>query len=549
MSEQTTAPLVIRSLAVEYQVDRVRVPALDDVSFTIGRGEFAAVVGESGSGKSTLVGAVTGLLPPEARITGGEIALSGIETTALRERAWSRLRGRRVGLIPQDPGQSLTPVTTIGRQIDEIAAIRGERLGRAERRARAIELLEAAEVSRAPQRLDQYPHELSGGLKQRILIAIAFGLNPELLVADEPTSALDVTVQKQILRTFDRLAADHGTSVLFVTHDLAVATDHASRVLVMRGGRLVEDAPVDDVLRAPKTEYTAELLHHARATESTAAPRVDDGEPLLEVRNLTKVFAGAGGGAPHTAVDDVSFTLGRGETLALVGESGSGKSTTARMILRLEEPTGGSVLFSRDDVTTVSGRRRRAYWRDVQMVYQNPDAALDPRWTVQRIVAEPLRTAGALDRRGIQDRVAAVLDAVALPPGTAAKRPGALSGGQRQRVAIARALAPESSVVVLDEALSALDVITQESVIDLLARVQGTLGVSFVFISHDLSVVRRIAHRIVVMQDGRVVEQGETAQIFDAPQTEYVRALIAAVPGARRLHLTSADTDQEVTPS
>ncbi|WP_205781461.1 dipeptide ABC transporter ATP-binding protein [Planctomonas deserti] len=540
----TIAPaLRLDGVSLDYRLGRKRVRALDDVSFSIGQGEIVALVGESGSGKTTIAGAVTGLLPRSAAITAGSITVDGTDVTRLSESRWSRIRGRTVGLIPQDPGASLTPVLTIGDQVAEIFAIRGERLGRAERRARAIELLEVAEVSRAADRLTQYPHELSGGLKQRILIAIAFGLNPALLVADEPTSALDVTVQKQILRVFDRLAREHGSSVLFVTHDLALATDHASRALVLQRGRLVDDAQVAEIVDTARVGYTRELIAHARATQSALppedpAPAADAtgtgaAVPALEVRALTKSFAGRRGANATLAVDDVSFTLPAGRTLALVGESGSGKSTTARMILRLVDPTSGEIRLDGRDVTAVSGRDRLALWRRVQLVYQNPDSALDPRWTVGRIVAEPLAAMGLYPVTERRARVQELLDAVALPEGTIDKRPGELSGGQRQRVAIARSLAPNSSVVVLDEALSALDVITQERVLQLIESLQRQFGVSYLFISHDLSTVRRLAHHVVVLRAGRVVEQGSAREIFEAPRTDYVRELLDAIPGHR----------------
>ncbi|PPF26285.1 ABC transporter ATP-binding protein [Rathayibacter sp. AY1F2] len=535
-SPATPAPaLQLEGVSLDYGVGRRSVRALDDVSFSVRRGEIVALVGESGSGKSTIANAATGLLPTGARVTAGRLLVDGADTTRLSESRWSRIRGRRVGLIPQDPGSSLTPVLTIGAQVAEIFAIRGERLSRSERRARSIELLEIAEVSRAADRLTQFPHELSGGLKQRILIAIAFGLDPALLVADEPTSALDVTVQKQILRVLDRLAAEHGTSVLFVTHDLALATDHASRALVLQRGRLVEDAPVERIVRTPAVDYTAELIAHARATQTAPTPVASaaSSDTVLEVRGLSKTFPGRRGGDPVAAVDDVSFSLAQGRTLALVGESGSGKSTTARMILRLLDPSAGTVHLGGQDVTTVSGRDRLALWRTVQLVYQNPDSALDPRWTVGRIVAEPI--AGSVPPRERRARVEELLDAVSLPDGAIDKRPGQLSGGQRQRVAIARALAPRSSLVVLDEALSALDVITQERVLQLIERIQREQGVSYLFISHDLSTVRRLAHDVVVLRAGRVVEQGGSRELFEAPRTDYVRELLDAVPGRRLL--------------
>ncbi|MDY0913802.1 ABC transporter ATP-binding protein [Rathayibacter festucae] len=547
----STAPaLQLEGVSLDYRVGRRFVRALDDVSFSVGRGEIVALVGESGSGKSTIANAATGLLPDGARVTAGRLLVDGADATRLSESRWSRIRGRRVGLIPQDPGSSLTPVLTIGAQVAEIFAIRGERLSRSERRARSIELLEIAEVSRAADRLTQFPHELSGGLKQRILIAIAFGLDPALLVADEPTSALDVTVQKQILRVLDRLAAEHGTSVLFVTHDLALATDHASRALVLQRGRLVEDAPVERIVRTPADDYTAELIAHARATQTAPPPSAAAGtsaDTVLEVHGLSKTFPGRRGGDPVAAVDGVSFSLAQGRTLALVGESGSGKSTTARMILRLLDPSAGSIRLGGQDVTRVAGRDRLALWRTVQLVYQNPDSALDPRWSVGRIVAEPI--VGSVPPRERRARVEELLDAVSLPDGAFDKRPGELSGGQRQRVAIARALAPRSSLVVLDEALSALDVITQERVLQLIERIQREQGVSYLFISHDLSTVRRLAHEVVVLRAGRVVEQGGSRELFEAPRTDYVRELLDAVPGRRLLSDPDADPSPTTGPT
>lgn len=535
MSEPVPA-LSVRGLGIDYRVAHHRLPALTDVSFDVAPGEFVALVGESGSGKTTLTGAVTGLLPANATRRSGSVHLGDTDVSSLSERAWSRLRGRHVGLIPQDPGASLNPVLTIGAQVAEVFAIRGERLGRTERRARAIELLEIAEVSRPADRLSQFPHELSGGLKQRILIAIAFGLDPRLLVADEPSSALDVTVQKQVLRVFDRLAHEHGSSVLFVTHDLALATDHASRALVLRDGRLVEDASVEHLVRAPRTDYTRELIEHARATQLAPPAAPSASEPLLRVQELSKTFPGRRGGNPVVAVDGVTFDVPAGQTTALVGESGSGKSTTARMILRLTDPSAGGIRLDGTDATAARGRARLDHWRAVQLVSQNPDSALDPRWTVGRIVGEPLDAMGIGDRRSRRARVQELLDAVSLPAGTIDTRPSELSGGQRQRVAIARALAPSSSLVVLDEALSALDVITQERVLELLERLQREFGVAYLFISHDLSIVRRVAHHVVVMQAGRVVEQGPAAELFAAPRTDYVRELLAAIPGRRWLH-------------
>lgn len=534
MSDPIPVPLTVQSLHVSYRAPRKGlVEAVRGVDLTVAEGEFVALVGESGSGKSTTAAAITGLLPADATVDG-LVRLSGSSVVGLSERRLSRLRGRAVGLIPQDPGASLNPVLTIGAQVDEVFAVRGEKLSRTQRRARAIELLETAEVTHASERLGQFPHELSGGLKQRILIAIAFGLNPRLIVADEPTSALDVTVQKQVLRVFNHLAVEHGTSVLFVTHDIALATDHADRIVVMRRGKIVEDGATEAIVAGASDEYARGLISHARSTERSAPPARLDAAEVVRVDGLHKAFPPRRGVEERHAVRDVSFTLRSGQTLALVGESGSGKTTTARMLLRLVDPTTGTIRVHNRDVSDVRGSARRDLWRAVQLVYQNPDSALNPHWRVKDIVAEPLR--GRESRTTIRQRVAELLDAVSLPAAAAQRRPSELSGGQRQRVAIARALAPRSSVVVLDEALSALDVITQEQVLSVLGQLQRDLDLAYLFISHDLSIVRRIAHDIVVMRDGGIVEAGETEQLFRNPQTEYLRELIAAIPGSRHLH-------------
>ena len=549
--------LSVRGLTVEYgrasaRAGNAAAPAAAGVRLEVNRGEVVAIVGESGSGKSTLAKAIIGLLPEEGRITAGSITFDRQDLTGLSDAGFRRLRGRRIGLVPQDPGASLDPVKTIGSQVAEIfrlhpdAGPQGKRLSRAELRGEVVRLLELVGIDRPEERVRQYPHELSGGLKQRVLIAIAFALQPDLLIADEPTSALDVTVQSRVLDVFGRLASTYGTAVLFVTHDLAVATDYASRVVVMNSGRIREDRPVLDILTRPEDPYTVQLLAGAspgrRADEEQTRPPSSSSPssavPALEVLDLAKVFSRTG--AERRAVDGVSFAVRAGTTFALVGESGSGKSTTARLILRLLDPTGGTIRIAGQDVTATTGKTRRDLWRSLQMVYQNPDTALDPRLSIEEIIGEPLRNYRIGSRNEQKARVAQLLEQVNLPARLGRSRPMELSGGQRQRVAIARALAPGARTLVLDEALSALDVLTQAQVLELLKSLQAELGLSYLFISHDLHVVEQVSDDVGVMHRGQLVETGPTAAVFANPASGYTRRLLAANPGHRLRDLAAS---------
>ncbi|MGX1547606.1 dipeptide ABC transporter ATP-binding protein [Streptomyces adustus] len=536
-----TAPLLeIRGLSVSYRTRGGTVAAVRGVDLDVWPGEVTAVVGESGSGKSTTAHAITRLLPDSGSIDAGTVRFGRHELTTLSEAELRAVRGARIGLVPQDPTVSLNPVKRIGEQVAEVLRIHGL-ASRRSAAAEAIAVLERAGLPDAAVRARQYPHELSGGMRQRVLIAVAIAARPELIVADEPTSALDVTVQRVILDHLQRLAEESGTAVLLVTHDLGVAADRAQRLVVMAQGRVVEAGPTRDVLADPRDAYTRRLLASApslagaRRRPSLPVPTTHTA-PLLEARNLVKEFRlPRAGDGPRTlrAVDDVSFTLRRGQTLALVGESGSGKSTTARLALRLADATAGQVLFDGADVTSVAGSRARELRRRAQLVYQNPYASLDPRFSIGEVITEPLRAFKVGDRASRLARARELLDRVALPAAVLDRRPAELSGGQRQRVAIARALALSPDLVVCDEPVSALDVSVQAQVLELLTELQDRTGVAYLFISHDLAVVRQIAHQVAVMRAGRVVETGPVDDLFARPRHAYTRELLAAIPGGR----------------
>lgn len=556
-----TAPplLAITDLAIRYRGRHGYIDAVRGVDLTVAAGETVALVGESGSGKSTTALAVSGLLPAAATITSGVIGFCGQDLRSLGRRELRSLLGRDIGLIPQDPTVSLNPVKRIGEQVAEVLRIHSL----ADRRSawrQAVAALTAAGIDRPAERAQQYPHELSGGMRQRVLIAIALVSGPSLVIADEPTSALDVTVQRQILDNIEQLTRSAGTGVLLVTHDLGVAADRADRIVVMSEGRIVEQGPPVAILTDPQHPYTAALiaaapsLHTDRSTflvnqwrapgvggEADPGPAEDLNRPLLIVTDLVKHFR-VPDRQPIRAVDSVSFSIAPGRTLGLVGESGSGKSTTARLALRLATADSGTIEFDGADITALRGRALRQLRRRVQLVHQNPYTSLNPRLSVSAIIAEPLRSFGA-DRSSSARRAAELVDQVALPASVLSRRPAEMSGGQRQRVAIARALALQPDLVVLDEPVSALDVRVQAQILELLATLQSDLGVAYLFISHDLAVVRQISHQVGVMLRGQIVETGLAGEIFDRPQHAYTLELLSAIPGPNALRsLSSRET-------
>lgn len=552
MSEGDRPLLEITDLNVSFTADGKPAPAVLDVSLSVYPGQTVAIVGESGSGKSTTAHAIMDLLPGTGRITSGSIRFDGKELTAASKREIVAVRGSGIGLVPQDPMSNLNPVWKIGFQIRETLEANGIAKGKAAAR-RAVELLEEAGMPDAERRVNQYPHEFSGGMRQRALIAIGLSCRPKLLIADEPTSALDVTVQRQILDHLERLTAELGTAVLLITHDLGLAAERAEHLVVMYRGRVVESGPALRILRDPQHLYTKRLVSSApslaaqrrsavrrRAEIHDQAVQVAVAEPeladdVLVAEHLRKTFRirdrAPWNSTEFVAVDDVSFRLRRGSTTAIVGESGSGKTTVAQMVLGLLAPTSGTVTFDGADVTAMDRKGAFAFRRRVQPIFQDPYGSLDPMYTIYRTIEEPLRTHRIGTAREREVMVRELLDKVALPAGVLRRYPSELSGGQRQRVAVARALALRPEVVVCDEAVSALDVLVQAQILGLLNELQAELGLTYLFITHDLAVVRQIADDVLVMRRGKVVEAATTDEVFDHPEQEYTRKLLDAIPG------------------
>ena len=534
------ALISVRDLAVAYRSGGQVNQAVRGVSFQVAKGETVAIVGESGSGKSTLANAILGLLPDNAQITGGQLLVDGTDLSHATERVKRQIRGGTIGLVPQDPMVSLNPTLRIGRQIAEsLIQAHGRRYPALD--ADVIELLQQVGLDQPLLRARQYPHELSGGMRQRVLIAVALAGNPRLIIADEPTSALDVTVQRKILDHLQRLVAERGISLLIITHDLGVAADRADRVLVMKSGELVEQGPPQQILIKPSHSYTQALIAAAPAFGQRKTPVLPqtNAAPILTMENVGKSFRlpyVKGENSDFQALQGVSFKVYPGQTLAIVGESGSGKSTALRIALGLEKPTQGRVLFEERDITGLGWREFRPLRRRMQLVQQNPFAALDPRFTLFESIIEPLVSFGLLKGRELEQAARQLIERVHLPVSYLDRLPRELSGGQRQRVAIARALALQPDLLLLDEPVSALDVSVQAQILDLLVELQSELGIAYVLVSHDLAVVASVAHQVLVLRQGQTVEQGSASQVFERPQAAYTRELIDAIPG-RRLEL------------
>ncbi|NNJ16041.1 ABC transporter ATP-binding protein [Pseudomonas putida CSV86] len=524
----------VQDLRVSYHSAGRVTEAVRGVSFHLDPGETLAIVGESGSGKTTIASALLGLLPATARIDGGVLKVTDHDISHASERSKQQLRGRVVGLVPQDPMVSLNPTLSIGKQIAESLVLRhGKRYPGLD--ADVLELLEQVGLDNPALRAAQYPHELSGGMRQRVLIAIALAGEPRLIIADEPTSALDVTVQKRILDHLEQLVKARGIALVIITHDLGVAADRADRVLVMRQGELVESGVASKVLSAPGHSYTRDLLAAAPAFGETPRPvsvSTLGAQPLLEFEGVGKRFQ-----LPHgqhfQALQDLSLEVYPGQTLAIVGESGSGKSTSLRIALGLEQPSSGRVRFAGQDIGGLSWKAFRPLRQRMQLVQQNPFAALDPKFSIYQSVVEPLVSFGRLKGRELEQAARRLMEQVQLPASYLDRLPRELSGGQRQRVAIARALALKPDLLLLDEPVSALDVSVQAQILDLLRELQAELGVAYVLVSHDLAVVASLAHQVVVLKQGQVVEQGEAGRVLEQPQASYTRELLEAVPGRR----------------
>lgn len=569
--QAATAPLLqVRNLSVTFNTYKGPVHVLHDVSFDIWPGEILGVVGESGAGKSMTGSAVTGLIEPPGFISAGEVLLQGQRIDTLRGEDMRRIRGKRIGTIFQDPLTSLNPAYTVGFHLTQTIRTHLD-VTEKEAQARALALLEEVEIPHARERLNQYPHQFSGGMRQRVAIALALCAQPELIIADEPTTALDVSVQAQIIALLRRVCKEHGAAAMLITHDMGVIAETADRVMVMYHGRVLETGPVRQVLDAPRHPYTQALMAaipsvHQRVKRlpvpevgsDTIAPAepweppanapAADTPPLLQVRNLVKEFDLSGGWLARLisggsgekkilkAADDVNFNIRRGTTFGLVGESGSGKSTVARMVAGLLPPTSGTILFDGVDKWSAAAQTT-AMRRRFQMIFQDPYASLNPRWTVEQLIAEPLLALGLTTSPSeTAERVQQALQRVRMKPDDAKKYPHQFSGGQRQRIAIARALASAPEFIICDEPTSALDVSVQAQVLNLMRDLQEEFGLTYLLISHNLAVIRHMCDDIGVMQRGRLVEVGDAQAVLDNPQHVYTKDLMAAIPDIAHVH-------------
>lgn len=553
-TDMNAQPLLqVEGLTVDFTTMDGVVHAVEGVDLEIAAGQTVAIVGESGSGKSTTAMAIIRLLAGGGRVTAGSIRLDGREIAHASEHEMRTIRGRHIGLVPQDPMSNLNPVAKIGTQVAETLLAHGL-ANRQNVSAKVVEALTAAGLPEPEQRAKQYPHEFSGGMRQRALIAIGLACKPRLLIADEPTSALDVTVQQTILDQIGAMTRELGTAVLLITHDLGLAAERAERVIVMHRGKVVEQGPAMQILENPQHPYTQSLV---KAAPSVAAVRLippvapsvveraedepkrvlDEAAPaaasdhIVEIENLTKLYPVRGRREDFVAVNDVSLAIPRGETVAIVGESGSGKTTTARMLLKVVDPTSGTIRFDGQDIASMNRAETRSFRQRVQPIFQDPYSSLNPMFTIERLIGEPLDFYQRGNRSDRRARVRKLLDDVALPQSMLRRYPSELSGGQRQRVAIARALALSPDLVVCDEPVSALDVLVQDQILTLLGDLQREYGLSYLFISHDLAVVRLISDYVCVMKDGALVEAASSEEIFTNPRDPYTRRLLASIPG------------------
>ncbi len=561
--------LAVKDLSIDFHLRTHVLHAVRKVSFDLEPGKTLALVGESGSGKSVTARALMRIIDKPGQMTGGQIVLDGpngpvdIAKFAASSREVLAIRGGRIGLIFQEPMSSLSPVHTIGSQIIEAVRLH-RRMSKKQARERCIELLRQVEIPQPELMADRYTFEFSGGMRQRAMIAMALACDPEVLIADEPTTALDVTTQAEILDLIKRLQVERGMAMLLITHDMGIVAEVADEVAVMRFGKIVEKGPVDEIFYSSQHAYTRQLLEATVKLESGAATRTlpvsltANVSPILSVRNLSKIYGAPSGlfsrsgGRGLVAVDDANLDLFAGENLGIVGESGSGKTTLGRMILRIVEPTFGTIAYREKadaapiDVTSLTKVGLRGYHQDVRLIFQDPFASLNPRMTVKQIIGDPLVIAGGMSGKAVETRVAELLQKVGLDPLAMERYPHAFSGGQRQRIGIARALAVNPKVIVADEATSALDVSIRSQILDLLLDIQKQLNLSFIFISHDISVVRYFCDRVAVMHKGKIVEVGDAETICTAPSQPYTKRLISSVPNPdprnkRMLHRLRAD--------
>jgi peptide/nickel transport system ATP-binding protein len=537
MNSDARSPLLeLDGLRVAFATPEGPVTVVDGLGLTLEAGETLCIAGESGSGKSVTALSLMGLLPkPGGHIIAGVALFQGRNLFALSESEMQKIRGDDIAMIFQEPMTSLNPVLTVGTQMIE-GLRRHKGLGEREAERRAIAVLDSVRIPEARRRMKQFPHELSGGMRQRVMIAMAMSCDPKILIADEPTTALDVTIQAQILELMSDLQKQTGTAIILITHDMGVVAEMADRVIVMRHGRMVEQGTVKSVFAAPQADYTRALL---AAVPKFASGRNAPGNgvepgPILSVRDLIVRFEVKGGLFRRTtqrvhAVERISFDLAPGETLALVGESGCGKSTTARAIMHLA-PFTGSIKVAGQETASLAGEALRALRRNVQMIFQDPHASLDPRMSVGDLVGEPLVIHGFAKGAGLRDRVADLFQRVGLSPDHMARYPHEFSGGQRQRICIARALSLNPRIIIADECVSALDVSIQAQILALLKKLRAEFGLSYLFISHDMAVVEQISHRVAVMYLGQIVETGPTREVLGNPQHPYTMKLLAAVP-------------------